>query len=87
VSDVQRLGRLLLEQLDAMVEIAQGLRGAPQRHAALKQALAELYAQRLRAHGCTLPEPRLQELLALDVELNAQGIAVWLDREDRGHAT
>ena len=84
VDDVARLGRLLLEQLDAMVDIAQRLRHAPQRHAALKQALAELYAQRLRAHGWTLPEARLQELLALDVELNAQGIAVWLDREHRG---
>jgi glyoxylase-like metal-dependent hydrolase (beta-lactamase superfamily II) len=84
VADVQRLGRLLLEQLDAMVDIALRLRSAPHRHAALTKALAELYAQRLRAHGCTLPEPRLQELLALDVELNAQGIAVWLDRQDRG---
>ncbi|HEY2976689.1 MAG TPA: MBL fold metallo-hydrolase [Burkholderiaceae bacterium] len=84
VADVQRLGRLLLEQLDAMVDIALGLRSAPHRHTALTKALAELYAQRLHLHGCTLPETRLQELLALDVELNAQGIAVWLDRQDRG---
>jgi glyoxylase-like metal-dependent hydrolase (beta-lactamase superfamily II) len=80
VRDAARLGALLLEQLDAMVAIATSLRDAPQRHEALKQALGALYAERLRAHGCTLPDTRLRELLALDVELNAQGIEVWLDR-------
>jgi len=29
----------------------------------------------------TLAHARIRELLALDLELNAQGIAIWLDRE------
>jgi glyoxylase-like metal-dependent hydrolase (beta-lactamase superfamily II) len=83
VREVARLGRLLLEQLDDMVSIAQQLRDAPQRHVALKQALDALYARRLRAHGCVMEDHALHHLLALDVELNALGIGVWLDRERR----
>jgi hypothetical protein len=28
----------------------------------------------------TLSDERIRELLGLDLELNAQGIAIWLDR-------
>jgi hypothetical protein len=36
--------------------------------------------QSLREHGNTLAENELRELLALDNELNAQGMAVWLNK-------
>jgi hypothetical protein len=42
--------------------------------------LWSIHLSRLRAHGVSLPEARIRELLALDLELNAQGIAIWLDR-------
>jgi len=80
VGDVKRLAAMLLEQLDAMVQIAQRLRDAPERHAALCTALRALYTDRIKAHGSMLSNARIHELLAMDVELNAQGIAVWLDR-------
>jgi hypothetical protein len=41
---------------------------------------AAIYRDSLRAHGCKLPADRVDELLALDLELNAQGMAVWLNR-------
>lgn len=81
VGDVQRLAAMLLEQLDAMVQIAQRLRDAPERHAALCGALRALYTERVKQHGAPLSDTRIHELLAMDVELNAQGIGVWLDRE------
>jgi hypothetical protein len=34
-------------------------------------------------HGTPLPADRARELLALDIELNAQGLEVWLDRDRR----
>ena len=34
-----------------------------------------------REHGTPLAPERLLELLSLDVELNAQGLEVWLDRD------
>jgi glyoxylase-like metal-dependent hydrolase (beta-lactamase superfamily II) len=87
VGDVPRLATLLLEQLDAMVAIALAATHAPDRHQRLKRDLAALYLRKLREHGCVLAESRIAELLALDVELNAQGIAIWLDRQRRmqGH--
>jgi hypothetical protein len=40
-----------------------------------------------RAHGCTLTDAQMQDLLAVDLELNAQGLEVWLQRrEKRGEA-
>ena len=80
VGDVPRLGELLLAQLDEMVEAAKAARLGPDRHAALVRELAAIHLRRLRAHGVTLSDGRIHELLALDLELNAQGIAIWLDR-------
>jgi glyoxylase-like metal-dependent hydrolase (beta-lactamase superfamily II) len=83
VADVPRLAALLLSQLDAMVALAERAAAEADRHAALMRGLFEIHRESLRAHGCDLPEERLRELLALDLELNAQGIGVWLDRRNR----
>ena len=45
------------------------------------RGLEAIHLQSLRAHGVTLSDARIRELLALDLELNAQGIAIWLDRD------
>lgn len=81
VSDVDRLAAELFEQIDAMVEVAQRLRAhSPhQRQALLKRELAALYAQRIERHGVHADESRMG-LLAMDIELNAQGLGIWLDR-------
>jgi len=83
-ADVVRLGALLRAQVDAMVAIGRAAPDGGGRHAALKRGLAALYLQRLGEHGCALGEARLLELLAIDIELNAQGLAAWLDRAERG---
>jgi hypothetical protein len=77
---VPRLAALFLSQLDEMVALARSLAKAPGRHAALKQGLAAIHLKSLRAHGVTLADERIHELLALDFELNAQGIGIWLAR-------
>jgi hypothetical protein len=53
----------------------------PQRHEALKTALHTLYVQDLRRHGTTHSAEDIARLLSIDIELNAQGIAIWLDRQ------
>lgn len=83
VADVPRLATLLLTQLDAMVALALALPDDAQRHAALMDGFIAIHMQSLHAHGSTLTEARVRELLALDNELNAQGIAVWLNRRNR----
>ena len=80
VDDVPRLAALLLAQLDEMVALAKSLPAGPGRHVALMQGLEPIHFASLRRHGVTLADDRLRELLSLDLELNAQGIGVWLDR-------
>ncbi len=80
VGDVPRLAELFFGQLDEMVTLARSLATAPVRHEALKRGLETIHLQSLRAHGVTLSDERIRELLALDFELNAQGIGIWLDR-------
>jgi glyoxylase-like metal-dependent hydrolase (beta-lactamase superfamily II) len=80
VTDVPRLARDLLEQIDATVAIALAHASDESRHARITEELAQLYVARAQAHGCTLGDARVRELLAMDIELNAQGLEVWLDK-------
>ena len=80
VGEAQRLGADLFAQIDAMVAIARAADGRPDRHAWIVAGLADLYAGRARAHGVAMADAEVAALLAMDIELNAQGLGVWLDR-------
>jgi glyoxylase-like metal-dependent hydrolase (beta-lactamase superfamily II) len=84
VTDVQRLGRLLLSQIDAMVDVARRAPQGSERHAYLCAELTELAWHGLQVHGHPADKDGVATLLAMDIELNAQGLAIWLDRADRG---
>lgn len=78
--DVPRLAAELRAGIGRYAELARRHAGAPDRHAKLVNALtADALAQLQRLH-CPLAEARSRELLAFDMELNAQGLEVWLDR-------
>jgi glyoxylase-like metal-dependent hydrolase (beta-lactamase superfamily II) len=81
VTDAATLSVQFLAQVDAMAEAARSLASAPGRHDRLKRAFGDIYLGELRRCGSTLPEARLRELLATDIELNAQGLGAWLDRQ------
>ncbi len=81
VEDVERLGADLHEQIDAMVALAHAADGKPERHDLLVEALTTLYATRAAAHGWQAGRAALRELLEMDIELNAQGLEVWLDHQ------
>jgi hypothetical protein len=83
VGDVPRLAGLFLAQLDQMVALAKALPAGKARHQALKDGLEAIFLRSLREHGVALCDERIRELLALDLELNAQGIAIWLNRTAR----
>lgn len=83
VGDIPKLGADLVEQIDAMVEIGRQCDGRAHRHRCLVAALTELYVERAMAHGCRLDEAAVVRVLAMDIELNAQGLACWLDRDRR----
>jgi glyoxylase-like metal-dependent hydrolase (beta-lactamase superfamily II) len=80
VGDVDRLAAELHEQIDAMVSLAQACDGRANRHRALVAALSGYYLERAQAHGCVLDDAAVLRLLEMDIELNAQGLEVWLER-------
>jgi glyoxylase-like metal-dependent hydrolase (beta-lactamase superfamily II) len=80
VEPVVRLAADLHAQIDAMVALARAAHGKPDRHAVLVESLTDLYAARAEAHGWGQGRDALRQLLGMDIELNAQGLEVWLDR-------
>ena len=86
VDDVERLGAALLQMLRQMVAIAQavprtGPHAAKRRHAHLREALLALYEAGLKHHGFKRDAVDVAALLEMDLELNAQGLGIWLDRQ------
>lgn len=83
VGNPELLVKDMHEGIDAHVRIAESVRddavGAP-RLAKMKQKLHAYLLQRVREHGCTLDQPTVDLWLEMDVELNAKGLSVWLDR-------
>jgi len=79
VPQAPHLGPLLLSQIDEMAGFGERLRHAEHRHAQLCDALRAMYARRLAEHGFDDIAGKLA-LLEMDVEINAQGMASWLDR-------
>jgi glyoxylase-like metal-dependent hydrolase (beta-lactamase superfamily II) len=80
VRDAETLAVQFLAQVDAMADAARSLADAPGRHEELKRAFGDIYVAELRRCGSTESEERLRELLATDIELNAQGLGTWLDK-------
>jgi glyoxylase-like metal-dependent hydrolase (beta-lactamase superfamily II) len=81
VGDVPRLGRQLLGLLEEMADLGRSLRLHPNRHQALKEGQLAIFTRSLLSHGFQGAPGAIAELLAIDLELNAQGMAVWLDRD------
>lgn len=78
--DVPKQGAALLKRLDALVKI--GLDHAHDgeaRHLNIKQAMSDYLLAEVRLHGCRLSDDEVLAIWETDLELNAQGMAVWLD--------
>lgn len=78
--------RRLLRLIDDMVAIGHAHAALPAaaRHDAYKRALRDCLLHDLRSFGVAesvITDGTADDWLALDVELNAQGLAIWIDRE------
>ena len=84
VADLPRLAADMHACLDAHVRIARSLAEAGEaRLDKLKHKLHAHLSERVRAHGCTLDQQTVDTWLEMDVDLNAKGLSVWLDRSKR----
>lgn len=78
--------RRLLRLIDEMVAIghAHATMASEPRHAAYKTALRDCLLQDLKHHGVPqslIEDGTADDWLGLDIELNAQGLAIWIDKQ------
>jgi len=78
VTGVTRLYQKMTEMLTKVESLGKSVAQANNRHELLKNGLLNLYIQELRDHGCELTDTKIEQLLSTDIELNAQGMGVWL---------
>lgn len=69
-----------LDLLTQVEELGLSLRDSENRHEKLKSGLSQLYLNAAKKHGCQLKDSQVIDILELDIDLNAQGMGVWLDR-------
>lgn len=81
VGKVQRLARDLRRNLQAYPRIARELVGTPDLHTRLQVALMRHHLDELSQIDHPMPELKVQELLRFDMDLNSQGLEVWLARQ------
>ena len=79
IDDVALLGQELQQALDAYVRMARGVAAGPDRQELLAARLMAFHLDQLQARGHRLSVARLREFITPDVQINAQGLAFWLE--------
>ncbi|MDR2014929.1 MAG: MBL fold metallo-hydrolase [Azoarcus sp.] len=77
VDGVERLGEQLLRRIDDFAALAEA---APGTGKARKQAIHEALNRYLLTEAPAVNRERLKPILKMDMELNAQGLAMWIER-------
>ena len=83
VTEIERLAGELRHQIGELATLGLAADGTPDRAARLRQGVRELVHGWVQDHGTPLPLPAVDALLDVDIELNAQGLEAWLDRDRR----
>lgn len=87
VNDIDPLGADLHRLIDAHVDLARSLAAAGKnRHALLMQGLERMILQEAKRQLWPLSTAQVLDLFATDIELNAQGLGVWLDQDSKATA-
>ena len=83
VTDVPRLAGVLKDQIREIVRIAQRHATAQDRYTAIRTDMLDLWLGLAHEHGAPLSDTQITTLLQGDLDLNTQGLVVWLDRLKR----
>lgn len=82
VDDPASLAPVMHRRIDAIADIARHHAGAgDERYDRIYRDMEDYLLDELAAHGVKLPLDEQKRLLAMDLQLNAQGLVVWLDRQ------
>jgi hypothetical protein len=81
VGDVDRLASQMHAGIDAYVTMARQHEHDDERSAAIRESLLDYYAEQLEDHGYAGDRETMVEVLDIDIELNAQGLEVWLNKQ------
>jgi glyoxylase-like metal-dependent hydrolase (beta-lactamase superfamily II) len=85
--EVRNPGRLVVDlrrSLDRFVEIALAADAPPgaERIAQMRSTLLSWLVAALGQHGCRQNPQQIEQLMAMDMELDAQGLEVWLQKRE-----
>lgn len=80
VADLERLASDMHRGLRAFVAITEAAAARADPLPAIASSLREYLCSRLREHGAADAEILTDEVLSMDIELNAKGLLVWLGR-------
>jgi glyoxylase-like metal-dependent hydrolase (beta-lactamase superfamily II) len=83
VRNLERLAGQMHAGIDAYVAIANEHEGDEDRSQALRRSLFEYYVEQLDGHGYQGDHEQVTAVMSIDVELNAQGLEVWLERRKK----
>ena len=81
VREVPRLMDDLREGIRVHHAVAAETLDADDAEAEIRARLREWFMERLKAHGIESPEQAMERLLAIDLELNTQGLLAWQARQ------
>jgi len=81
VRNLDRLASDMHAGIDAYVAMARRHARDQDRSTRLKESLFDYYVERLEQHGYSGDRNAILAVLGLDINLNSQGLEVWLDRQ------
>jgi glyoxylase-like metal-dependent hydrolase (beta-lactamase superfamily II) len=87
VTGTPRLAEMLKSQIREFVRIARDCEASPDAHNAIRAAMLALWLKLLQQQGSTAAADDVAKVLESDLELNAQGLLIWLARQRRSNSS
>jgi glyoxylase-like metal-dependent hydrolase (beta-lactamase superfamily II) len=87
VTDTPRLAALLKSQIREFVRLVRERGALPEAAAAIRAGMLELWLGLLQQQGSTLPATEIARLLQGDLDLNTQGLLIWLERQRKKNSS
>ncbi|MGB1110339.1 MAG: MBL fold metallo-hydrolase [Gammaproteobacteria bacterium] len=80
VGDVPRLCADLRAMIDRLADITLSAKNAAQPMDVIRSGVRDCLFESVRQHGVVMSDAELDDLLGMDIDLDAQGLLVWLER-------